>query len=76
MEYCGEKDLSFHIEKMKNLKKHFNENLVSTWIFQLILVTDYIHSKNVIHRDLKPQNVFIDQEMNLKIGDFGVSKLL
>ena len=76
MEYCGEKDLHFHIEKMKNMKKHFNENLVSTWIFQLILVIDYIHSKNVIHRDLKPQNVFIDKEMNLKIGDFGVSKLL
>ena len=76
MEYCMEKDLSYHIEKMKTSKKYFNENLISTWIFQLILAIDHIHTKNIIHRDIKPQNIFLDKNMNLKIGDFGVSKLL
>lgn len=61
---------------MKNNSKYFNESLVSTWIFQLILVIEYIHSMNIIHRDMKPQNIFVDRDMNLKIGDFGVSKLL
>ena len=37
---------------------------------------EYIHSMNVLHRDMKPQNIFIDRDMNLKIGDFGVSKLM
>lgn len=61
---------------MKNKNKYFNQSLVSTWIFQLILVSQYIHSCNIIHRDIKPQNIFVDKNMNLKIGDFGVSKLL
>ena len=40
------------------------------------MAIDYIHSMNIIHRDLKPQNIFVDEDMNLKIGDFGVSKIL
>lgn len=34
------------------------------------------HSKNVIHRDIKPQNIFCDSEGNFKLGDFGVSKII
>lgn len=35
-----------------------------------------IHSSNVIHRDLKPDNIFIDYMGFIKIGDFGVSRIL
>lgn len=70
------KDLEYLIEDMKKKGKYFNESLVSTWIFQLIIVIEYIHSCNIIHRDIKPQNIFVDKNLNLKIGDFGVSKLL
>lgn len=68
--------MEFLIKEMKNKGKYFNESLVSTWIFQLILVVEYIHSCNIIHRDIKPLNIFVDKDMNLKIGDFGVSKIL
>lgn len=61
---------------MKSKGKHFNENLIVTWIFQLVLGVQFIHSKKILHRDIKPQNVFIDENMNIKIGDFGVSKIL
>lgn len=34
---------------------------------------EYIHSKHVTHRDLKPANIFLDSDMNVKIGDFGLA---
>jgi len=36
----------------------------------------YAHSQNVVHRDLKPDNIFIGQKNTAKIGDFGCSKSL
>lgn len=61
---------------MRKQQKHFTESLVGTWIMQLVLAIEFMHKKNVLHRDLKPQNLFVDEDMNLKIGDFGISKAL
>lgn len=33
----------------------------------------YIHSQNIIHRDLNPNNILLDKELNVKIADFGIS---
>jgi NIMA (never in mitosis gene a)-related kinase len=68
--------MSFHIEIMKKNNQHFSENLVINWVLQLVLGVQFIHSKKILHRDLKPQNIFIDNDMNIKIGDFGISKIL
>lgn len=42
----------------------------------MLLAVGFMHSNKIVHRDIKPQNVFVDFDMNLKIGDFGISKLL
>ncbi len=42
----------------------------------MLLAVGFMHSNKILHRDLKPQNIFVDSEMNLKVGDFGVSRLL
>lgn len=43
---------------------------------QLIDGLQYLHAENIIHRDLKLGNVFINHHMELKIGDFGLSTRL
>ena len=39
----------------------------------LISGLTYIHDHNIIHRDLHPNNIFLDADLNPKIGDFGMS---
>ena len=40
---------------------------------QILEVLDYCHSQNIAHRDIKPDNIFIDQYNHIKLGDFGLS---
>ena len=35
-----------------------------------------MHSANIIHRDLKTANIFLEKDNRIKIGDFGISKIL
>lgn len=45
-------------------------------MIQIIEGLIYAHSKSVIHRDLKPQNILINEDMQVKIIDFGISKIV
>jgi len=42
--------------------------------FQLLIGINYCHQKGIMHRDLKPQNLLIENEIKLKIADFGLSR--
>ena len=55
----------------------FNENLIWFWLLQIMDGISYIHNKDVIHRDIKPDNIFIDASNGTcKLGDFGLAKIL
>ncbi|XP_075275012.1 serine/threonine-protein kinase Nek11 isoform X4 [Opisthocomus hoazin] len=74
-EYCEGGDLDFKIQEYKNSGKLFTQRQVIDWFIQLLLGVNYMHERRILHRDLKAKNIFLKNNL-LKIGDFGVSRLL
>ena len=54
--------------------KGLEMNLVKSFLYQLLRGVDYIHKSKVLHRDLKPQNLLINKDNIMKIGDFGLAR--
>ncbi|CAI2385436.1 unnamed protein product [Moneuplotes crassus] len=76
MEYAEGGNLSDRITSAKLKKMWFDTSSILDWISQIILGVQLMHSKNIIHRDLKSQNLFLTKDGVIKIGDFGISKEL
>lgn len=46
------------------------------FVRQIVLACDFLHKKRIIHRDLKLGNLFLNDDMEVKIGDFGLATRL
>ena len=57
-------------------KKRFEEETVRFYAAQLILALGYLHKKGIVHRDLKLENILIDQDGYVQLIDFGFAKML
>ena len=69
MEYCEGLTLREIIDSDKELKLKDKYAL----LFQILQGLVYIHEKGLIHRDLKPMNIFLKEGFIVKIGDFGLA---
>jgi protein-serine/threonine kinase len=70
MEYCPGGDLSDYLEA----EDYFSEDRARLYAAEIILAIEDLHSRGIIFRDLKPDNVVLDKDGHCKITDFGLSK--
>lgn len=70
IEFCKNGNLDSFIKKENKCDK---ENLRDKIAFQTINAVYSCYKKNIVHRDLKLQNIFLDKDWNVKLGDFGLS---
>eukprot|EP00043_Microstomoeca_roanoka_P008953 m.85777 g.85777 ORF g.85777 m.85777 type:complete len:736 (+) comp14439_c3_seq1:189-2396(+) len=75
MEYVDGTDLGHLLKQHKANHDLFSQETVMRWFSQLCFAVEYVHSHNIIHRDIKPTNCFLEFDKDIvKLGDFGLSQ--
>ena len=76
MEFCEYGDLFSLLQSVKRKKLTIKEKFLWDITYQCLLALQYLHSKNIIHRDIKLLNIFMTKDKIIKVGDFGMSKII
>lgn len=71
MEYMVGGDL----KSLLSVYGFFDESMATFYIAEMSLALQYLHSHNIIHRDIKPDNMLLSREGHVKLTDFGLSKV-
>jgi serum/glucocorticoid-regulated kinase 2 len=70
MDYCSRGDLG----DLLKVERKFSEARAKVYMAEMILAIEHLHSLGIIFRDLKPDNILIDEDGHLKLADFGLAK--
>ena len=75
MDFCEFGDLFSLLQSVKKKKVFVNEDIIWNIAIQVLIGLNYLHSKKIIHRDIKLLNLFMTKEKKIKIGDMGMSTI-
>ena len=73
MELMNNGDLESFKKAFMNLKRNPPEKILWKIFYDCLKGLTYVHGEEIIHRDIKPKNLFFDENMKVKIGDFNIS---
>lgn len=59
---------------LKSNQDGLSEEVITTILFKLLCGLNFIHKANIMHRDLKPGNILINQDLDVQICDFGLAR--
>ena len=79
MEYCEGGDMGSLLKRCKKDQDFIAEDVIWKIFTQIVLALNECHTRKagkILHRDLKPANIFLDRENNIKLGDFGLARVL
>ena len=74
MEYADGGDLALLIKNRRG--RYMSESQVLQIFVQISLAMKHVHDRKILHRDLKSQNIFMTSSGVVKLGDFGIAKIL
>ncbi|XP_049620543.1 serine/threonine-protein kinase 32C [Suncus etruscus] len=65
-------DLRYHLQR----NVHFSEDTVRLYVCELALALDYLRGRHIIHRDVKPDNILLDEQGHVHLTDFNIATII